>query len=149
AICAMGQELSADQNGPNPPEFKVCVEGTSMNLVPLVRDEVYRVGCEAIRNAFRHSQARRIEVEIRYEKRRLRLWIRDDGKGIDQKVLDEGRAGHHGLAGMQERAKLVGGKLAVWSEVDSGTEVELTIPSSIAYSKSPIARRSIFFWKRT
>jgi len=89
-----------------------------------------------MRNAFRHANARRIEVEIHYDQRRLRLRVRDDGRGIDPKVLAEGkRAGHHGLPGMYERAKLVGGKLSVWSELDSGTEAELTVPASVAYAK--------------
>ncbi|HTT19136.1 MAG TPA: hypothetical protein VMG82_09335, partial [Candidatus Sulfotelmatobacter sp.] len=48
----------------------------------------------------------------------------------------DGRAGHYGLHGMRERAKLMGGKLAVWSELDSGTEVELSIPASNAYEGS-------------
>lgn len=67
--------------------------------------------------------------------------MRDDGKGIDPKILGEGgRAGHHGLPGMEERGRLAGGKLAVWSQPDSGTEIELTIPASIAYTKSTSAR---------
>lgn len=69
------------------------------------------------------------------------MCVRDDGKGIDPKVLAGGwREGHFGLAGMQERAKLVGGKLTVFSRLGSGTEAELTIPASIAYAKPPVAR---------
>jgi len=132
AINRVGAELGAGQTV----DFSVHVEGESRDLAPLVRDEVYRIASEAMRNAFRHAQARRIEVEIHYDQRQLRLRIRDDGKGIDSKVLAEGkRAGHHGLPGMYERAKLVGGKLAVWSELDSGTEAELTVPASVAYTK--------------
>jgi signal transduction histidine kinase len=70
-------------------------------------------------------------VEIHYDTRRLRMRIRDDGKGIDAQVLSAGgRSGHHGLPGMRERAELVGGNLAVWSELDAGTQIELTIPSA-------------------
>jgi signal transduction histidine kinase len=94
-----------------------------------------------IRNAFRRAQAGRIEVEIRYDRSQFRLRVRDDGRGMDQKVVDGGgRAGHYGLAGMRERAKLVRGALAIWSELDSGTEVELTIPGSVAYARSSDAR---------
>jgi signal transduction histidine kinase len=108
-----------------------------------MRDEVYRIAGEALRNAFRHSSARRIEVTIHYEKRQLRMRVRDDGKGIDSQTLEAGgRTGHHGLPGMRERAEIVGGKLAVWSELNSGTEIELTIPASLAYAKSPDARNS-------
>lgn len=92
-------------------------------------DEVHRIACEAVRNAFLHAQARRIEVEIRYDRRQLLGRVRDNGKGIDPNILDGGgRAGHHGWPGMRERAELVRGKLAVRSKIDSGTEVELTIP---------------------
>jgi signal transduction histidine kinase len=89
-------------------------------------------------------------VEIRYDRRQLRLRVRDNGKGMDQEVLSGGgRPGHHGLPGMQERAQLVGGKLAVWSERDCGTEVELTIPAPVAYAKSAGARRPMSSGKGT
>ena len=137
AITTFGEGLASDQNGRPAPDFRVLVEGTSRDLAPLVRDELYRISGEALRNAFRHAGARRVEVEIHYDARLLRMRVRDDGKGIDPQVLDEGgRSGHHGLPGMRERAGLVGGKLAVWSELDSGTEVELTIPSAVAYAKA-------------
>jgi signal transduction histidine kinase len=150
AIGAFGEELAADQTGQTCPEFRVQVEGTPRDLAPLVRDEAHRIACEALRNAFRHAQAGRIEVEIGYDQRQLRLLVRDNGKGIDPNVLSGGgRTGHYGLPGMHERAKLVGGKLALCSKLDSGTEVELTIPASVAYIKSPVARRSMFSTKGT
>ena len=66
-------------------------------MAPLLQDEVYRIARELLRNAFRHAQAGRIEVEIRYESRQLRVHVRDDGKGIDSEVLKAGgRAGHLG-----------------------------------------------------
>jgi len=141
-ISTLGQELASGETNPNATEFHVDVEGTPQNLHPILRDEVYRIAAEAMRNAFKHAQARRIEVEIRYDQRQLRLRVRDDGKGIDTKHLDgDGYAGHYGLCGMRERAKLMGGKLAVWSELDSGTEVELSIPASRAYEASLARRR--------
>jgi signal transduction histidine kinase/ligand-binding sensor domain-containing protein len=144
AMSTLGEELAAGHSGQNCPEFRVQVEGTSKDLAPLVRDDVHRIACEAVRNAFRHAQAGRIEVEIRYERRQLLLRVLDNGKGIDRGVLAEGgRPGHFGLAGMRERAKLVGGKLTVSGSLDSGTEIELTIPASHAYSKSPLMRQSM------
>ncbi len=137
AITAIGEGLRSDA-GPDGPSFGVEVEGAPLEMPPILRDEVYRIAVEALRNAFRHSAARRIEVEIRYSQREMRVRIRDDGKGIDRQTLVSGRTGHHGLAGMHERAKLAGGKLVVWSEVDSGTEIELTIPGAIAYAKTPV-----------
>ena len=124
--------------------FRVAVVGKSRNLHPIVRDEVYRIVGEGLRNAFRHSNAKRIEVEILYDERRLRVLVRDDGKGIDPKCLsDDRRGGHYGLRGMRERAKLIGGQLTVWSELNSGTEVELSIPAAGAYTTSSERPR---FW---
>ena len=149
AISALGKELAADETNRNSAVLQVAVEGTPRNLHPILRDEVYRIAGEALRNASRHAQARQIEVEIRYDERELRLRVRDDGKGIDPKVLTgDGRAGHFGLRGMRERAKLVGGKLDVWSELDTGTEVELTIPASLAYAKSPPRRSWFSGWRK-
>jgi signal transduction histidine kinase len=144
AITTFGEGLAEDQTGGNCPDFRVHVEGTPRNLAPVLRNEVYRIAGEALRNAFRHAGARRIEVDIHYNKRQLRMRVRDDGKGIDPQVLGEGgRAGHHGLPGMHERAKLVGGKLAVWSQPDSGTEVELTVSAAVAYAKDAGHAKSI------
>ena len=134
AISTLGQELSTDSSN-HRPAFRVAVEGESRNLHPILRDEIYKIAAEALRNAFRHSQARQIEVEIRYDTEQFRLRIRDDGKGIDPAILSgQGTEGHFGLPGMRERATLIGGKLVVWSEVDAGTEVELRVPASAAYA---------------
>ena len=136
AIRVLGAEL-ADQNHSTSPEFQVKVEGTPRDLPPIVRDDVYRIAGEAIRNAFQHAQAARIEVEIRYDQRQLRLRVRDDGKGIAPEILESGaRAGHYGLPGLQERAKRVGGKLIVLSDPGFGTEIELTIPAAVVYASS-------------
>ena len=79
------------------------------------------------------------------DRRELRLRVQDDGKGLDPKVLKEGgTAGHYGLAGMRERAALVGGKVAVRSEPGAGTQAELTIPASLAYAKQAVARWSMW-----
>jgi signal transduction histidine kinase len=86
-------------------------------------------------NAFRHAQARNIEVDIRYEEQQFRLRVRDDGKGIDPEVLSAtGREGHFGLHGMKERAEIANGKLEIWSRDGAGTEIELTIPADSAYT---------------
>jgi signal transduction histidine kinase len=94
---------------------------------------MYRIAREALRNAFRHAEARHIETEIAYGERELRVRIRDDGKGMDPQQLDAGRLGHWGLPGMRERAHQIGAQLHLWSEVGAGTEVELRIPASVAY----------------
>jgi len=135
-LTATGQDLarSADTNG-NPVIFRAAVEGERKDLDPIVQDEAYRIARELLRNAFRHAQARQIEADIRYEDRLLRVLIRDDGKGIEPEVVEAGgRAGHWGLMGMRERAKRIGARLEFRSEPGAGTEVELSIPASIAYS---------------
>lgn len=135
AIETIGEEIATTQQ--NAARLQVLVEGTVRDLHPILRDEIYRVATEALRNAFRHSAAKNVEVEIRYDMRYLRLRVRDDGKGIDPEVVrGEGREGHFGLHGMRERARLVGGKLTIWTELDSGTEIELIIPAAKAYLKS-------------
>ena len=137
-LTAAGQELAHSEEAPeNPPVFRVTVEGERRDLEPLLQDEVYRIARELLRNAFRHAQAGRIEAEIRYESRQLRVHVRDDGKGIDPEILKAGgRAGHWGLPGMRERADRFGGKLEFWSEAGAGTEAVLTVPAAVAYGAS-------------
>jgi signal transduction histidine kinase/ligand-binding sensor domain-containing protein len=140
SLRALAEDL-ANENG-NHALLHIEVQGTPRALHPIVRDEVFRIAGEALRNAFRHAGAKQIEVELRYDVRHLRVRVRDDGKGIDPEVLRAaGREGHFGLGGMRERAKLAGGKLTVWSGLDAGTEVELSIPEPRAYS-SPSPTRS-------
>ena len=149
AISNFARELLSEASEPVP-EIQVRVEGTPRSLHPVVRDEVYRIATEAIRNAVRHSNARSIEVEIRYDDEQLRLRIGDDGGGIDPAILNQDhKTGHWGLPGMRERAKLVGGTLEVWSQVEKGTEIELSIPAASVYARTLAAPRFIFsrFWR--
>lgn len=117
--------------------FRVIGEGPPQRLHPVIRDEVYRIGREALINAFRHAGATRIEVGVERERRRLRVRVRDDGKGIDADVLREGRDGHWGLSGMRERSERIGGRLRVWSRPGAGTEVELSVPGQVAFPSAP------------
>jgi signal transduction histidine kinase len=138
AMTALGEELGVAHDGDrDPATFRVSVEGRPRELHPILRDDIYRIAREALRNAFSHAQASKIEAEITYSERLLRLRIRDDGKGVDPKLLYAGRDGHWGLPGMRERAQEIGAKLDIWSQVGAGTEVELRIPGSIAYGTSP------------
>jgi signal transduction histidine kinase len=135
AMAALGKELGGARNGESgSATFRVSVEGTPRELHPILRDDIYRIAREALQNAFRHAEASKIEADIAYGERLLRLRIRDDGKGIDPKLLNAGRDGHWGLPGMRERAQQIGGQLEMWSEGGLGTEVELRIPGSVAYA---------------
>ena len=148
-ISMLAHELDADHNDHTYPAFSIHVEGRPRSLRPIVRDEVYRIAAEALRNAFQHSAARRIEVELRYGEQELRLRARDDGRGIDPAIPAQNRPqGHWGLSGMRERAQLLGGNLQVWSEVNSGTEVELIIPASVAYTERGGWYRRLFSSRR-
>jgi signal transduction histidine kinase/ligand-binding sensor domain-containing protein len=146
AISTLGEELATDSAKHRPVAFRVGVEGEARDLHPILRDDVYKIAAEALRNAFRHAKARQIEVEIRYDTAQFRLRVRDDGKGVDPAILSsQGSEGHYGLPGMRERATLIGGKLVVWSEVDEGTEVELRVPAGTAYAT---AQRSSWFSRK-
>jgi signal transduction histidine kinase len=136
AMTALGEELAGPRNRDGgSPAFQVSIEGAPRELHPILRDDIYRIAREALRNAFCHAQAKKIEAEITYGERLLRLRIRDDGRGIDPKLLKTGRDGHWGLPGMRERAQQIGAQLDIWSEVGAGTEMDLRIPGSIAYGK--------------
>jgi signal transduction histidine kinase len=130
-----GQELAAvpDENRARP-KFQLLVEGEPRSLSPAVQPEVYAIARELIRNAFNHAEAQQIEVDLRYDENRLRLRVRDNGKGIDPQALEEsGRSGHWGLPGVRERAQRIGARLDFWSERGAGTEIELTVPGAVAY----------------
>jgi signal transduction histidine kinase len=138
AVRALGEELTTEDS----PSFRLVLEGRVRELRPIIRDELYRITREALRNAFGHARARHIETELAYGERVLRLRIRDDGDGIPPEILQEGRGGHYGLRGMRERAKQIGGRLEIWSGAETGTEIELSVAGSIAYATP--TRRSLF-----
>jgi signal transduction histidine kinase len=151
AIRSLGEEFAADDTIERLIDFRVDVEGAPRVMHPIFRDELYRIASEAVRNAFRHSHGTKIEVELHYDDRELRLRVRDNGTGIDVKALaDDARPGHYGLRGMHERAELIGGKLTVWSAVAAGTEIEFRVSSSRAYaaSRSLRTRGPLKHWAR-
>jgi signal transduction histidine kinase/ligand-binding sensor domain-containing protein len=148
ALTALGEELALQSGNGSVPRVRVLLEGKQRELNPILRDEVYRIAREALRNAFRHARAQKIEAEITYSDSEFLLHVRDDGGGIDPEVANQGaRAGHWGLPGMRERAKRFGGRLEVWSEQGAGTEIELSVPGTIAYGKSE-PRRRFWLWRK-
>src|SRR5262249_26491282 len=132
ALSGIEQELSCRPDI----DFRVNVAGQQHPLNPLIEQEIYRIGREALLNAFCHSGAKRVEFELEYADRELQMRIRDNGTGIDPHVLRNGREGHWGLAGMRERADRIGGFLKISSTQGNGTEVRLSIPSGIAFQFS-------------
>jgi PAS domain S-box-containing protein len=121
-------------------DFHVRVAGRQQPLSPLIQQETYRIGREALLNAFCHSGAKRVECELDYADQDLQMRIRDNGTGIDPQVLHNGREGHWGLAGMRERAAKIGGSLNISSSATAGTEVRLSVPSIIAFQFSAKAK---------
>jgi len=111
------------------------VIGDPREMHPIVRDEIYRIGYEAIRNAYTHSGASRLEVELRYAQD-LAVRVRDNGVGIDPAVSEKGKDGHFGLPGMRERAARIGGKFTLISSATAGTEIALVVPGKIVFRKT-------------
>jgi signal transduction histidine kinase len=118
-------------------EISFSVTGHSKKIHPVVRDEIYRIGYEALRNAYTHSNGNRLEVSLRYGKD-LAVCVSDNGVGIDPTVADQGKNDHFGLPGMRERAARIGSKLLIVSSPDSGTEVTIVVPGGIAFEKSRV-----------
>jgi signal transduction histidine kinase len=118
---------------PSAAGFRVVVLGREQELKAGLLDEVYRIGREAIVNAYRHSRAKEIETQVEYRPAGLRIAVRDNGCGIGPQDLQFGRQGHWGLSGMRERAERIGAQLRLWSRVALGTEVELCVPWRLAF----------------
>jgi signal transduction histidine kinase len=126
--------------------FQTAVEGVVRELHPVVLEEAYSVGREALLNAFTHSGALHVEAEIKYDAEQFRLRVRDDGCGVDPAVLEKGgRTGHWGLQGMRERARRIGGQVRLWSRPGAGTEVEFTIPAATAYRSGGTRSKMLWF----
>jgi len=141
AFSKIPQELDIEERV----DFRVVVEGHEQVLHPVIRDDVYSIGREALVNSFRHSGAGKIRVELEYSTSQLRVLVRDDGCGIDSQVLQSGLDGHWGLSGMRERAQRIGAKLKVFSRAGGGTEVELRVPSHIAFESHSSSLMSRWF----
>ena len=128
------QELAGSNANGHPPVFDLIEEGDRRPLSSTISNDVCQIALELMRNAYRHAQAQRIEAEVRYGDFMFRLRIRDNGQGIEPKVLKEGgKAGHWGLRGIRERADRIGARVDLWSEPAGGTEVQLLVPAAIAY----------------
>ena len=120
-------------------EYQLIIEGEPQSLWPSVQDEVFRIGREALLNAFRHSQGSLVEVTLDYAREDFRLTVRDNGLGIQPEILRSGREGHWGLSGMRERSAEIGAQLKVASVAGEGTRIDLCIPAIAAY-ETPTSR---------
>jgi signal transduction histidine kinase len=121
--------------------FRVRVEGRPRSLRPVLLDDVYRIGREAIVNAFQHAGATNIEVEVEYAANQLRMLVQDNGCGIDAQMLQSGRTGHWGLKGIRERAERIGAKLNLFSNPGAGTQLVLTVAAELAFEPEDVGKR--------
>ncbi|MEI4509216.1 two-component regulator propeller domain-containing protein [Sphingopyxis sp. CCNWLW253] len=145
AITDVAEEMAAHSTT----RFALTVEGHPRELHPMVHDEVENVAAEAIRNAFQHARARRIEAILSYRSGELRFDLHDDGVGLPAGLAaGDAPTGHFGLTGMRERALRVGGALTISSRKNAGTEVVLSIPAGAAYVPSYDRRRWSAFLNR-
>ena len=124
-------------------EGSLSVVGDAKEMHQAVRDELYRIGYEAIRNACTHSRGSRLEVGLSYGQD-LALHVKDNGIGIEPAVAENGKEGHFGLRGMRERAARIGGKLSVASSAQSGTEIAVVVPGRIVFRKRIATRLEKF-----
>jgi signal transduction histidine kinase len=116
-------------------EATLSVVGTARDMHPVVRDEIYRIGYEAIRNACTHSGGTRLNVGLTYGQD-LVIRVTDNGVGIDPSIANAGRPGHYGLPGLRERAARIGAKLTISSTASAGTEVAVVVPGRVIFRKS-------------
>jgi signal transduction histidine kinase/ligand-binding sensor domain-containing protein len=140
ALGSLGAELGQAMGPQVAPEYLVMIEGTQRDINPNVRDDIYGIAREAVRNVYQHAQAKHIEIEVTFGQADLNIRIRDDGIGIDSSILARGQlAQHWGLPGMRERGEAIDGQVKVWSEKGVGTEIDLRLPAEIAYAQPPMS----------
>jgi ligand-binding sensor domain-containing protein/signal transduction histidine kinase len=135
---AMGSELQSL----SPVPLKIVTSGSARNLDTVVQEELSRIGREALFNAYVHSNASRIEIEIHFGVFEFDVRFRDNGTGIDPVILASGGvAGHYGLPGMRERVSRIGGHMELWSRPGAGTEIEVKVPGAVAYRPTESPKR--------
>jgi nitrate/nitrite-specific signal transduction histidine kinase len=122
ALCDCRNNFSVEDQA----RLRLIIIGGTKRLDSAVREQIYLIAREALSNAMRHSGARWVEVELEYLRRKLRVVIRDNGRGIDPKFLRQ--APHSGMSTMRDKAASIGGKMRVWSRPGKGTEVEISVP---------------------
>jgi signal transduction histidine kinase len=121
------------------------ISGTPVEVDPIVTDEICSVGREAIRNAFMHSRATRIEVQLNYSED-FTMIVRDNGRGMDSTTASKGRDGHFGLLSMRERAARIQGQFQLITAPNLGTTIELKIVGKTAFGRKARVRSKLRSW---
>jgi PAS domain S-box-containing protein len=122
--------LAADTAKYSGIETRVKVTGTQRRLSEEAELVLFRITQEALRNMWRHSQASQAEIIVEFGEGKTAITVSDNGQGFNlpQKMDDLPRSGKLGLAGMQERAQLLGGVLRIQSEPGKGTSITIEVP---------------------
>ena len=129
--------VAANFNSVRSIDFAVERRGGSDILHSHVVDEIFCIAREALTNAFRHSEASRMVIELDYQKREFRMSCRDNGRGFDAVAVGANVTnGHWGLRGMAERAERIGANFACTSNANQGTEIQVRVPARLAYARS-------------
>jgi len=132
ALSDLGDEFTSQGRA----RVRVFALGRSKALKPAIREEIYLIAREAFVNALRHSDATTVEIEIEYLPSRLRVVIRDNGKGFDSQLLRPTQSSHLGLQGMRKRAREIGAQFRIWSRPGAGTEIEISIDGDLVDAAS-------------
>jgi signal transduction histidine kinase len=145
-LSAMLSARAAEAGLDGSTEIKMSVSGKRAPIDPSVAEEITAIVSEALINVRRHAEAKNIEVSIIYNRWRLDVAVRDDGKGIDPQVMRVGRReGHFGLVGMRERAKRIHSRLEIHSDAANGTGIRIVVPAYVAYQTGWFGR----FWSKS
>jgi ligand-binding sensor domain-containing protein/signal transduction histidine kinase len=119
-------------------EISFSVTGESREMHPVVRDEIYRIGYEAIRNSCAHAGGDRLDVTLKYG-HDLTLSISDNGAGIYPEIQEKCKDSHFWLRGMRERAERIGSTFSLVSSTGSGTAITLVVPGRVAFRSARLS----------
>lgn len=129
AFVALLHEVASERDV----RLRIFIQGKPRTLKPAIHEQLFRIGREAVVNALRHSHATTIEVEVQYLRHFVRLFVRDNGCGINADAVRNARDSHQGLSGMRDRAKGIGAQLSIWSGPDAGTEVCIAVQFTLPW----------------
>jgi len=105
--------------------LRIFIDGKQQALRPAIQEQLFLIAEEAVVNALRHSKATKIEVEVQYLRRAVRLFVRDNGCGIDPDVVQKESDSYRGMREMRDRAGAIGAQFGIWSRLGAGTEVRV------------------------
>jgi signal transduction histidine kinase len=121
-------EIAAQVVNGSAVEIQIVVEGATSRLPRSVENHLLRISQEAVTNAIKHGACQQIRIELNYASDKVRLCVRDNGRGFDPAHSTSGCAGHFGLLGMRERADKMAGTLSLQSSLGNGTEILVEVP---------------------